>query len=211
MTMFRGTIQSIASTFSRPHVSVAAVALFGSVLGWSASAQAEDIKLGFVDLQRAVAETEEGKRARGQLKKDFDQRQKELDEQQEEFRKIKEDLDKKRTLLSPDVLRQKEGELEARLRRVQETYLRHQQDLGQREQQAMGAIIDRMQRIVVKIASTENLTMVFDRQQAGLVFAKPHLDLTNEVIRRFNAGEAGDAAKGAPAAAKPAPAAPKKK
>ena len=31
--------------------------------------------------------------------------------------------------------------------------------------------------------------MVFDRTQAGLVFAKPHLDLTNEVIRRYNAGE----------------------
>ena len=30
--------------------------------------------------------------------------------------------------------------------------------------------------------------MVLDKS-AGVVYAKPHLDLTNEVIRRFNAGE----------------------
>jgi len=41
-----------------------------------------------------------------------------------------------------------------------------------------------------------------------VVYAKPHLDLTNEVIRRFNAGEE----KGAAPAKKPAAAAePKKK
>jgi len=39
------------------------------------------------------------------------------------------------------------------------------------------------------------------------VFAKPHLDLTNEVIRRFNAGEEKSAAP----AKKPAAADPKKK
>ena len=64
-----------------------------------------------------------------------------------------------------------------------------------------------MQRIIAKISITENFSMVFDRTQAGLVFAKPHLDLTNEVIRRYNAGEGregGGAAASKPAAAKPA-------
>jgi hypothetical protein len=41
--------------------------------------------------------------------------------------------------------------------------------------------------------------MVFDKSQ--VVFAKPHLDLTNELIRRYNAGEGA-----APAAASGGPA-----
>jgi hypothetical protein len=48
--------------------------------------------------------------------------------------------------------------------------------------------------------------MVLDKS-AGVVFAKPHLDLTNEVIRRFNAGEEKGAAPAAgkkPADKKPA-------
>ena len=74
-------------------------------------------------------------------------------------------------------------------RRFSQTYLRHQQDLQGKEQEATGKIFERMQRIITKIAGAENFTMIFDREQSGLMFAKPHLDLTNEVIRRYNAGE----------------------
>ena len=40
------------------------------------------LKLGYVDLQRALNETEDGRKAKAKLKKVFDQKQKELDEQQ---------------------------------------------------------------------------------------------------------------------------------
>ena len=121
--------------------------------------------------------------------------------------------EKKRTLLPADKVRATEAEIQGKLQKVQQTYLRHQQELSGKEQEATGKIFERMQRIIGKIASNENLTMVFDRTQAGLIFAKPSLDLTNEVIRRYNSGEGkeagGTAAK--PGAAKPAaPAAPKK-
>lgn len=169
---------------------------------------AEDVKLGTVDLRRALAETEDGRKARATLKKDFDKKQKELDEQQEEVKKAIEDLNKKRTLLPADTVRQKEAELQERVGKVQQTYMRHQQDLAAKEEEATKPIVERLQRIIAKIAAAENLTMVFD-QNMGVVFAKPHLDLTNEVIRRFNAGE--EKGGGAAAAKKPAAADPKKK
>jgi outer membrane protein len=168
---------------------------------------AEDLKLGTVDLRRALAETEEGRKARSNLKRDFDKKQKELDEQQEEVKKAIEDLNKKRTLLPADTVRQKEAELQERVGKVQQTYMRHQQDLAAKEEEATKPIVERLQRIIAKIATAENLTMVFD-QNGGVIYAKPHLDLTNEVIRRFNAG---DEKGGAAPAKKPAAAEPKKK
>ncbi len=66
--------------------------------------------------------------------------------------------------------------------------MRHQQDLAAKEEEATQPIVERLQRIIGKIATAENFTMVLDKS-AGVVYAKPHLDLTNEVIRRFNAGE----------------------
>jgi outer membrane protein len=176
------------------------------------AAHAQDAtKFAYVDMQRAVAETEDGRKARATLKKDFDQKQKELDEQQEALKKAVEDLDKKRTLLPPERVAEKERELQGQLQKVQQTYMRHQQDLGAKEQEALGKIVQRMTRIVEKIATAENFAMVFDKTQAGLVFAKPHLDLTNELIRRYNAGEeagsgpppAAGKKSGAPAPAKP--------
>ena len=167
---------------------------------WGSSALAEDLKLGYVDMQRALNETEDGRKAKANLKKVFDQKQKELDEQQQQLKKDVEDLEKKRTLLPPDKLREKEAELQSRMQKVQQTYLRHQQDLSGKEQEATAKIFERMQKIIAKIAATENFSMIMDK--AGLVFAKPHLDLTNELIRRYNAGEGADGkAAAAPAAA----------
>jgi outer membrane protein len=168
--------------------------------------RAEDVKIGIVDLRRALAETDDGKKARSTLKRDFDKKQKELDEQQEEVKKAIEDLNKKRTLLPAETVRQKEAELQERVGKVQQTYMRHQQDLASKEEEATAPIVERLQRIIGKIAAAENFTVVLDKS-AGVVFAKPHLDLTNEVIRRFNAGEE----KGAAPAKKSAAETPKKK
>ena len=166
----------------------------------TSAAFAEDMKIGYVDMQRALNETDDGRKAKEKLKKDFDQKQKELDEQQNQLKKDIEDLDKKRTLLPADKLREKEAELRTRLEKVQQTYMRHQQDLTGKEQKETGKIFERMSRIVQKIAAAENFSMIVDK--SALIFAKPHLDLTNELIRRYNAGEGAD--KGAaPAAAAP--------
>ena len=124
---------------------------------------------------------------------------------------------KKKSLLAPEKAQQKEAELQERMQKVQQTYARHQQDLGTKEQEATGKIFERMSRIISKIAASENFTMIFDKQQSSVLFAKPHLDLTNELIRRYNAGEgaapaAAAGASSAPAGggpAKPAPAAKK--
>jgi outer membrane protein len=171
--------------------------------------RAEDLKLGYVDLQRALYETEDGRKAKAQLKKVFDQKQKELDEQQEDFKKAKDDLDKKRSLMAPDKVREKETELQTKFEKVQQSYMRHQKDLQEKEGEVTQKIFERMNRIIAKIAAAENFSMILDRQQAGLIFAKPHLDLTNELIRRYNAGEGAEGGGGAKAA--PAAAAPKKK
>src|SRR2546423_747085 len=160
--------------------------LAAALLLSTSAAYAEEFKLGFVDMQRALNETDDGRKAKAALKKVFDQKQKELDEQQAALKKDIEDLDKKRTLLPADQVREKEAELQQRMQKVQQTYLRHQQDLSGKEQEATAKIYERMNKIIQKIATTENFSMIVDK--SGLVFAKPHLDLTNDAIRRSNAG-----------------------
>jgi outer membrane protein len=164
----------------------------------TSAAFAEDMKFGYVDMQRALNETEDGRKAKEKLKKDFDQKQKELDEQQAQLKKEIEDLDKKRTLLPADKVREKEGELRVKLEKVQQTYMRHQQDLSAKEQKETQKIFERMTKIIGEIAAAENFSMIVDK--SALVFAKPHLDLTNELIRRYN-GPAPKAAGTPPAAA----------
>src|SRR5215471_8284798 len=175
---------------------VSRLAVFVVLMRGASKVVAEEVKIGYVDMQRALNETEDGRKAKAQLKKVFDQKQKELDEQQEELKKAIEDLDKKRTLLPADKVHEKETELQSRMQKVQQTYLRHQQDLSAKEQEATAKIFERMNRIIAKIAAAENFSMIFDR--GGVVFAKPHLDMTNELIRRYNSGEGAEGGGAAP-------------
>ncbi len=163
-------------------------------------ARAEEVKIAVVDVQRAIGESDDGKKALAAFKKDFDRKQKELDEQQEEVKKAAEDLKKKSTLLPAETVRQKEAEIQDRIVKVQQTYMRLQQDLAKKQEEATTPLLERMHRIIAKIAAAEGFTLVLDRS-AGVVFAKDHLDLTSQVIRRFNAGEE----KGAAPAKKAAP------
>src|SRR5437016_9198934 len=85
---------------------------------------------GYVDLQRALEETEDGKKAKAKLKSDFDRKQKELDEKQEDLKKMKEAFDKKAQLMKPEALQKEQKELQDRFVELQNIYARLQKDLA---------------------------------------------------------------------------------
>jgi outer membrane protein len=159
-----------------------ACALIGAATARTAHA---DDKIAFVDLQRALEETNEGKAAKSRLKSDFDKKQKELDEKQEELKKAKEDFDKKAPLMKDDVRNKAAGELQGRFMQLQETFARLQKDLAAKEQEATRGILAKLSAVVGKIAEREKFAMVLERSSA-VVWGQPSLDITNEVIRLYN-------------------------
>ena len=163
-----------------------------------ALARAEQ-KLGYVDLQRALNEVDEGKAAKALLKKDFDEKQKQLDGKKAEFDKLQADFEKQALVMSDGAKKEKAGELDRRARELQGLFVQMQKDLSDRERDATKGIFDRMAIIVREIAEADGFTMVFEKG-AGLVYAPPSLDLTNELIRKYNARHPAGAA--TPASAK---------
>ena len=153
-----------------------------------------ELKIGYVDLQRALEETDEGKKAKAKLKSDFEKKQKELDARQEELKKMKADLDKQQSILKPEALQQKQQELQQKLLALQDTYMRLQKELQEREASETGRIFKRMTTLIADIAQKEGVTFVFEKN-TGILYAPPSLDLTNELIRKYNA--TGAAAAGA--------------
>jgi outer membrane protein len=167
-----------------------------------AAARAEQ-KIGFVDLQRALNEVDEGKAAKAVLKKDFDEKQKQLDAKKTEFDKLTADFEKQAVVMSEAAKRDKAQELDRRARELQGVFMQLQKDLSDREREATKGIYDRMAVIVREIAEAEGFSIVLEKG-AGLVYAPTSLDLTNELIRKYNsrhppAGNGGGQAKKAEA------------
>lgn len=183
--------------------------LFAALLALAPVAARAELKLGFVDLQRALNEVDEGKSAKSQLEKEFKEKQKQLDSKQDELKKLKADYDKQAVVMSDQAKRDKQSELERKAQETQQLFVQLQAELSRREQEITGGIFEKMRVIVRDIAEAEGITMVFER--SNVLYAPAALDITNELIRKYNGRHAGTAGgkKAEPAKAAPAPA-PKK-
>ena len=178
-----------------------AFALSALLLVAARTAPVEAQKIGVVDMQRALMETEDGRKAKDQLKKLFDQRQKTLDKQQEDLKAMKDTVDKQRDVLSREVWAKKVEDLQKKLAELQQTYMEFQRELAAKEGEMTRPILDRMQRIMRRMGQAEGYALILERGEAGVVYVPSSYDLTDVLIQRYNAGE-GREGEGAAAGAK---------
>ena len=170
------------------------------------SAAAQGMKIGYVDVQRAVQEVEEGKAARARLQTELQQKRADLDTKRSALEKMKADYEKQAPVLSDDAKRKKQEDFQKALIEARKSAGDLQEDMNRQEQQAMSNILQRLQQVVAEIAERESLSFVMDK--GTLLFAPSAADITNEVVRRYNdrfgAGEK-PGGKAPPKTAQPAP------
>ncbi|MDP3235982.1 MAG: OmpH family outer membrane protein [Myxococcales bacterium] len=168
-----------------------------------------DIKLGYVDLQRALIEVGEGQAAKNKLKSEMDKKKGELDAEQAKLTDDKAVLDKQGAMMSEEVRTQKFTEWQKRLYDVMQKAQKVQVELQDKERTELKKIFEKMDPIIAAIAQREGLTMVFEKTDSGLVYAPPSLDLTNELVRTYNEKHPAKFGGGKAAAVAPKAAAPK--
>jgi outer membrane protein len=187
-------------------VLAAAFAVVFSLLGKSASAQSQGMKLAVVDVQRAVMQTEDGLRAQATLKKLFDSRQQELNKRQTEMQRQKEDIDKQAKVLSQSALQKKVDEWQRDMQELQTTFVEYNKELEKKQKELTDPIFERVVGAIKRIAGTDGYDLIVDR--ATVAFSRSDLDLTDRVIQLANGGSSSPAPSGAGSAAPKAPAAP---
>jgi len=148
------------------------------------AAQAQNMKIGYVDVQRAIQEVEEGKAARTRLKAELDARRAQMAKKQTELEKMKADYDKQSPVLSDEAKKKKQEELQKAFLEAQNSAQEMQEELTGKEQEAMQGISKRMLQIVADVSEREGVTYVLDK--AILLHAPAANDLTNEVVRLYN-------------------------
>jgi outer membrane protein len=143
-----------------------------------------DVKVGYVNIQRALDELEEGKAAKARLQALLEAKQKDLDKERDALRKEKEQLDKQAGLMSEEVRLQRQNELQQRLLELAQRWEKGTAELTNKEQGELQAIFTKLYPIIEQIAQQEGLTMVFNKT-AAMVYGGPRLDYTNEMIRLY--------------------------
>jgi outer membrane protein len=149
----------------------------------SMGAAAAQAKVGIINIQRAIIETAEIKKAQTDLETKFKPRTTELDQLQTELQDIQAQLQSGK--LTP----QQEQELQMRGQRRQREYQRTgddlQGDVNKEREEILQKAGQRMSEVVKKIAESQGLDVVID--VTNTVYFKPALDITAEAIKAFDA------------------------
>lgn len=162
-------------------------AAFAVVAGAPSAAQAADTTIGYVNLSRALLEVNEGQRAMKRIKGTFDKKQKELLDREQELKKMKDTLDAQSVVSKDDAAnRAKRAEFETKVMELQQLLFKEQQELEKLKAQELSSIRDKMKGVIANVGKANGYTLILEIQESRLLYAKPHLDLTNEVIRKYN-------------------------
>jgi outer membrane protein len=151
------------------------------------------VRIAVVDLQRALNETEDGRRAKARLKRLFKQRQQELDKAQGELKTLKEEFDEQADTLSDTARQERLDAIQKQFVELQSTYVEYQRELAEKEAEMTQEIIARMETILRRVGQEEGYTLIMERNEGGVIFVPGNLDLTDVVIQRYNAGEGREA------------------
>jgi len=167
---------------SRTMKTVAAMALLaGAALG----AQAQELKIGYVNSDRVLRDATPAKAAQAKLEAEFSKRQKEGDDAAARLKAAAEKLDKDAPTLSEAERNRRQRELVDQDRELQRKRREFQEDLNQRKNEELASVVERANRVIKQIYESEKYDLIL--QGDAMVFVGPRVDITEKVIKALNA------------------------
>jgi outer membrane protein len=141
-------------------------------------------KIGYVDMNRALNEVNEGKAAKAKLEAEGKAKKQKLEIMQSELKKMKEDLDKQKLILSKEAMQEKESQFQQKFFELQKTSAEFEKQFAEQETNYIKPIGQKLQTVIQRIGQSEGYSMIVPREVA--LYSLPGTDITDKVIAAFN-------------------------
>jgi outer membrane protein len=161
--------------------SLMAIAAAAGLLAGAANAQ--ELKIGYVNSERVLREAVPAKAAQTKLEGEFGKRERDLSEQASRLKSAADKLEKDAPTLSEAERSRRQRELVEQDRDLQRKRREFQEDLNQRKNEELAAVVERANRVIKQIFDQEKYDLIVQE----VVFAGPRVDITDKVIKALNA------------------------
>ncbi len=149
----------------------------------AAPAWAQELKIGYVNSERVLRESNAAKAAQTKLEAEFGKRERELNDATTKLKAAADKLEKDGPTVAPAELQRRQRELVDQDRDLQRKRREFQEDLNQRRNEELAAVVERANRVIRQIYETEKYDLILQE----VVFASARVDITDKVIRTLNA------------------------
>ena len=151
--------------------------------GWIGSSLAAELKVGYVDIQKALNECNAGKEAKKTIGKEMEKLQHLVTEKQKELQTLKETFEKQAPMLSQDARATKEKEFQNKVRDYQRWLEDSQKEIQQKGAELEKRILADLQKVIQKIGTDDGYTFILEKNENIVLFASKTIDVTDRVIK----------------------------
>ena len=157
--------------------------LFGQTIT-AVEASAGDIKIGFVDVQKAIVETKEFKKSQMKFRVELEKEKGIIEARKKKVETMLIELNKQANVLNP-TLKKKKEESFMREKKDFERYVQdREEEFSRREKAALDKISRKMLEVLKQLGKQKKLTMVLEKK--AVFYSDSTLDLTTLATKTYN-------------------------
>ncbi|MFM9901775.1 MAG: OmpH family outer membrane protein [Polaromonas sp.] len=157
----------------------AAIALAGL------TANAQEFKVGIVNLDRIFREANSAKSAQTKLEQEFSKREKELTDSAAQLKTLSDKFEREAPTLAEAARNTRQRQLVDQDREFQRKRREFQEDLNTRKNEELQQVIERANKVVKTLAEAEKYDLILQES----VYVNPKHDITDKVIKALNSGK----------------------
>jgi outer membrane protein len=156
-----------------------------SLLALLAAAPARaEVKLAYVDVQRALNECQAGKNAKADFRVKVQGVEQKLQGEENEVARLKDELEKKGMLMKPEQRQSLQDEYVNKAKNFERNYKDDKDDLEHKDQEITSMIIHDLAEVIRNVGEKNGYTMVLEK--GSILWGTPSIDITDQVIRTYN-------------------------
>lgn len=150
----------------------------------TAPAWGQELKVGFVSLQKAISESKSGQSARENFQTAIKEKQDALLKEKQAIESRRKELEKQAVLMKESERAKAQREFQLRVRDYERKTRDMREELALREQEVTNAILKDLQKVIAEVGKTGRFTLILEQGQ--LLYTDKGIDITDEVIRLYN-------------------------
>lgn len=153
-----------------------------AALGMASAAQAQNLKVGYVNAVKVIEEAPQGEAALKKLESEFGPRDKKLVAMQAKIKNLEDELEKNALLLKDPDRRAKEHEIVVLKRDLRRATQEFREDYNLRRNEELSALQKVVYKAIVEIAKQENYDLILHE---GTIYASKKVDLTDKILKKL--------------------------
>lgn len=159
------------------------------VMASAVQAQA-NVRIGYIDSQQILNQDPSALEAQQQFEADLARYRAEVDQIGRDLQELISQYEQQEAMLSETAKENRQEEIRLKQTQYQQRISELESQAGMRQAELVEPVMERINAVIEDIRDDGGYSMIFDVAAQGIIAADPALDLTQEVVRRLQAGAA---------------------